>query len=136
MEPIRGVDVFIQINTGTVLSPTWTSVGGQRGGSFSGKGASLDCRSKDGLGWPNKMVGQNDWSISGDGLYAITDTGLDALRSAWLNRQQVQVRLAFNGESQTYTGMAIITQYDVDAPFDKESTAKYTLEGASALTIA
>lgn len=133
MAATTGVDFLIKVNTGTTQSPVWTSVGGQRGATLSMTTAEADTTNKDSDGWHEGLPTIRSWSISGDGLIIETDTGFGELLDAYINNTQVSVQLATAG-TKKYSGLATLTDFSYDAPYDGEATCSYTLTGSGALT--
>ena len=124
----RGIDFLIYINTGTVDSPTWTKVAGQRGGTFNLSSDEIDLSSKDNYGFSDRDYGTQEWSIDGDGVFIEGDNSHDAILDAFLARQPLLVRWTFPS-GKSYEGRAIITDFPIEAPYDDVATYSLTLMG-------
>lgn len=127
----RGVDFLIFVNTGTIVTPVYTKVAGQRGGTFTREADTLDMTSKDNFGWSDADYGVLSWSIEGDGLLEEADAGYLKLENAFMAKEVVKVRWQTAGGT-TWTGDAIITSFPVEAPYDDSATYSVTLTGKGA----
>jgi TP901-1 family phage major tail protein len=128
----KGVDFIINVNTGTNELPTWTKVAGQRGGSLGRSADTLDSTSKDSDGWKENEISYKGWEISGEGLLVESDTGYAALEDAFMNDEKVKVQLV-TAAGNKYDGLALITDFPLDAPYDDQATYSVTLLGDGAL---
>lgn len=122
---IRGLEVLISIG-GTV-------VGGQRGASLSMSADELDITDKTTEGYKAYLVGLKEWTISCDGLVCTDDTGYQALFTAFLNGDVVQVQFKQEDGSFGYGGPMVISSMDFDAQYDDAVTYSCELKGAGAL---
>lgn len=129
----RGVDFVIKVNTGTVGSPVWTKVAGQRGGKLTRGADELDLTSKDGNGWEDVDYGLLNWGIESDGLLTEGDAGYVALENAFMGKQKIMVHMLTAGGTK-YQGTAMITDFPIDAPHDDLVTYEFKLKGAGALS--
>ncbi|NSW92319.1 MAG: phage major tail protein, TP901-1 family [Firmicutes bacterium] len=132
MSAITGVDFIIKVNTGTVGAPVWTAVGGQRNATLNMATSEVDVTSKDSAGWHEGIPGIRSWSIEFDSLLLEGDAGLAALEAAYMNGEQVQVQMA-TPAGNTYDGIATLTDFSYEAPYEGEATATGTLNGSGAL---
>lgn len=128
-----GKDYLISINTGTVAVPVWTLVGGQRSGSLSRTADSIDVSHKTSGGWKSTKAGLRGWGIDLDGLVLLTDTGLEALETAFNTGVEVHVKFKYP-DLKYRTGWAAVTDLSIDAPHDGEASIKGTLEGNGPLS--
>lgn len=129
---VSGVDILLALNTGTVESPVWTVIGGQRGATLSRTSEVADARHKSSGAWPNRVTTFLDWSVQGDAVYIQNDTTLEALRAAWRNRENVQVQVQHpNGIVET--GFAVIADNSLSAPHTDVATVAINLQGNSPL---
>jgi len=131
-EPITGVSIKISVNTGTEASPVWTEVGGQRNATLNRSKAEINASDKTTQGWERTIGGLKKWSIDADGLYIYDDAGYAALENAFLTDQRVQVAMAMPDGKKRY-GLAEITDFPIEAPYDDAATYSITLSGAGAL---
>ena len=75
-----------------------------------------------------------EWSIDNDGLYVPTDTTHKALGKAFEDSDPVCLKI-INNKTQTamFGGLAYITNYSLEAPYDDAMTYDISLEGNGAL---
>lgn len=128
-----GKDYLLYVNTGTVATPVWTMIGGQRGSSLSRSADSIDVSHKTSGGWKSTKAGLRGWSIDLDGLCLLSDTGLEALETAFNAGKEVHLKFEYPDEKYR-TGWAAITDLSIDTPHDGEASLKGTLEGNGALS--
>lgn len=121
---IRGLDILISIGT--------TAIGGQRNGTISTSSNVIDVSNKNSGDWVENISGAKDWGSSLDGLYYVDDEGQKAAIQAYLKATEVDVKVA-KGESAMFTGKALITSLDIDAPYDDAATYSMELTGTGAL---
>lgn len=120
------------MNTGTVETPVWTAVGGQRNATLNMGTATVDTTSKDSSGWEENLPGLRNWNVEFDGLFVEDDDGLAALEDAFMSGKQVQVQVA-TPAGITYEGTATLTDFSYEGPYEGEATASGTLTGSGAL---
>lgn len=129
----KGIDFVVKINTGTVQTPTWTTIAGARGGTLTVDTDTIDVSDKDGSGWEEHLAGLRSWSIDHDGMTDETDLGLEKLNDEALAGNQVGIQFV-TPSGRTYDGQATITSFTLDAPHDGAATAAATFQGTGALT--
>lgn len=122
----RGLDLMIYVGD--------TAIGGQRGASIEMTSETLDVSTKTTGDWTAKINGAKSWTSSCEGICFFNDTGYKAAVNAFLNNQNVTVRLSDSSKSMGYTGQAIITTLSLDAPYDDALTYSMDFEGVGALT--
>lgn len=127
-----GKDFLLYINTGTVNSPTWTLIGGQRGASLGRTAEEIDISHKTSGGWKSSKAGLRGWSIDLDGLVLLQDTGLQALEYAFMNGLEINIKLEYPDLSYQ-TGWGSLTDFSMEAPHDGEASIKGTVSGNGAL---
>lgn len=128
----KGIDFLVQVNTGTTEVPVYKTVGAQRGASLSRSAETLDATSKESEGWSESLAGLKSWSISTDGLLVLDDEAYGLLEEAFMNSENVLVQIA-SKSGLKYAGDAIITTFDIDAPYDDLATYSIELTGANKL---
>ena len=123
-----GKDYLLYVNIGTVAAPTWQVVGGQKGASLAMKADDIDVSNKASGGWSAKLAGLKSWSIDLDGLLLLNDAGIEALRQAFLQGKQLNVKLRYP-DNTCQIGWASITDFSSETPHDGEASLKGTLNG-------
>lgn len=132
-DPITGVDILLYVNTGTVASPVWTAVGGQRGCTLNRSADEIDASDKTTGGWKKTLPGLLNWSMDCDAVLLDSDNAYDALESAYENRTSVLVKME-RPDGRKYQGEAHITDFPMEAPQDDVASISITLSGKGALT--
>lgn len=131
LDKIKGEDVYLNINTGTEASPTWTKLGGQTGAAFDRGGATRDVTDKDSGGWEENLPGRRNWSISFDAFLIEDDPGFEALEAAYDANEQSQFQIIT--PLHDYIGKATIEGLSVAAPDGEVVTASFSLKGTKSL---
>ncbi len=128
-----GKDYLLYVNTGTVATPVWTLIGGQRGSSLGRTADSIDLSHKTSGGWKSAGAGLRGWSIDLDGLVLLNDTGLEALETAFENGKNIHLKFEYP-DGKYRTGWAAVTDLSIETPHDGEASLSGTLEGNGALS--
>lgn len=125
MSAIKGLDVLIKVGSQVV--------GGQRNASLEMSAETIDTTVKTTGGWASKIPGIKSWTSSCDGVYFLSDAGLKAAQTAFMNGTAVNLEFS-NSEGLSYSGQAVITSMSVEA--GQEDIVSYTIsfEGTGALT--
>lgn len=125
MSAIKGLDVLIKVGS--------TVVGGQRNASLEMSAETIDTTVKSTGGWAAKIPGIKSWTSSCDGVYFLSDAGLTAAQTAFMNGTEVKLEFS-KASGLAYSGQAVITSMSVEA--GQEDVVSYTIsfEGTGALT--
>ena len=111
------------------------AISGQQGLTINRSADSIEITSKDTEGgWKAKIAGMKEWSIDNDGLYVPGDESHSVLTEAFENGDPVCIKVV-NGKTKKgmFGGLAAVTDYPIEAPFDDAVTYSITLEGMGAL---
>ena len=128
-----GKDFLVYVNTGTVGTPVWTIVGGQRDTGIKQSADSIDTSTKSSGSWKYHVAGMRGWSFDLSGTVVLGDTGYQALKQAFRSGQQVNIKFLYpDGTFQT--GWGTLSSFDITAPQKGEATLKGTIEGSGELT--
>lgn len=106
--------------------------------------AAMDATSKDSGGWREYLDGLNEWSLTGEGLYLLESSNAGQL-SLWntIVAQGKVTAILYPGSTlvvvgssgwQKYSGTAVVTGFDIDAPVDGAVKYKVSLKGTGAIT--
>jgi len=130
---IAGKDLLLTIwdETGS----DFLALSGQQSLTINRSADSIEVTSKDTKGgWKSKIAGMKEWGIDTGGIYSVGDKSHKALSKAFLNSDLVIVRV-FNNKTddELFGGLAAITDYPLDAPYDDAATYSISLEGAGPL---
>ena len=112
----RSVDVVVFLNN--------YPLGGQQGANFMRQAQVINITNKINSEWSENLSGTKSWSLSCSGLYVVTDKSFALLEDAFMNNKPVEVSI--NVGSQQLKGNALITEFPLNAVFNKEF--KYTLK--------
>ena len=131
---VAGKDILLAIyNAG---GDKLLAISGQQGLTINRSADSIEITSKDTAGgWKSKIAGMKEWSIDNDGLYVPGDESHNVLSQAFENSDPVCVKV-INGKTKKgmFGGLAVITDYPLEAPYDDAMTYSLSLEGMGALT--
>ncbi len=130
---IAGKDILLAVfdSTGENL----LAISGQQGLTINRSADSIEVSSKDTKGgWKSKIAGMKEWSIDNDGLYVPTDGAHKTLAKAFSDSDPVCIKI-INGKTKKgmFGGLAYVTDYSLDAPFDDAMTYSVSLQGNGAL---
>lgn len=93
----------------------------------------VDVTTRDGNGWKEFLGGLKEWDAEVEHLFVGTDTGLQALRSAFLNDSELAV--VFTDDSgHGWSGNCIVTKLGFNQPLDGAVAFPVSLKGTGALT--
>lgn len=122
----RGLDLILKAGE--------TAIGGQRGASIEMSSEVLDVSCKTSGDWTAKINGAKSWTCSCDGIYFTDDAGYKAAVTAFLAGTEVTLELADSGKKVGFTGNAIITSLNIEAPYDDALTYAIEFEGTGELS--
>lgn len=130
---IAGKDILLAIfnEDGSKL----LAISGQQGLTINRSKDSIEITSKDTKGgWKSKIGGMKEWSIDNDGLYTMDSESHTLLGAAFKDDLSVCVKVV-DGKNKRglFGGMAVITDYTVEAPYDDAMTYSISLEGQGEL---
>lgn len=130
---IAGKDILLAIyNAG---GDKLLAISGQQGLTINRSADSIEITSKDTAGgWKSKIAGMKEWSIDNDGLYVPGDESHTLLSAAFENSEPICLKV-INGKTKVgmFGGLAVITDYPLEAPYDDAMTYSLSLEGMGAL---
>lgn len=111
------------------------AISGQQGLTINRSADSIEITSKDTQGgWKSKIAGMKEWSIDNDGIYALDDESHTVLSQAFENGDPVCLKVVDGKRKRgMFGGLAVITDYPLEAPYDDSMTYSLTLEGMGAL---
>ena len=130
---VGGKDIILAVfdATGTDL----LAISGQKGLTINRSADSIEVTSKDTQGgWKSKIAGMKEWSVDNDGFYIPSHASHKAIGTAFQNSDPVCIKIV-NGKTKKsmFGGLAYVTDYSLEAPFDDGMTYSISLEGNGAL---
>lgn len=130
---VAGKDILLAIfdSTGENL----LAIAGQQGLTINRSADSIEVSSKDTVGgWKSKIQGMKEWSIDNDGLYVADDASHKTLSKAFNDSELVCLKVINQKEKKgLFGGLAIISDYSLEAPYDDAMTYSISLEGNGGL---
>lgn len=131
---VAGKDILLAIwnNDGSKI----LAVAGQQSLTLNRSADTIEVNSKDTEGsWKGKIAGMKEWSIETSGLYVNGDESQSILSQAFENGDLVCVKV-YNKKAKKglFGGLAAITDYPFEAPWDDSMTYSITLSGTGKLT--
>ncbi len=127
-----GVDVLLKANTGTVDTPTYTEVGGQRSAKLHEERETVDITVKGDAPARNNEYSFYAWSVTCDGLIVPDDTAYAAIKSAIREGTKLMVQIAEG--TKTLTGTVLVISQDFEYPYEEGATFSCELKGSGVLT--
>ena len=111
------------------------AISGQQGLTINRSADSIEITSKDTEGgWKSKIAGMKEWSIDNDGIYVPNDNSHSVLSAAFENGEPVCLKVIDKKNMRgMFGGLAVITDYSLEAPHDDSMTYSMSLEGMGAL---
>lgn len=111
------------------------AIAGQQGLTINRSADSIEVTSKDTTGgWKAKIAGMKEWSIDNDGLYVADDESHKALGTAFENGDFLCLKVIdAKTKKAMFGGLAVVTDYSLEAPYDDSMTYSISLEGSGAL---
>lgn len=130
---IAGKDILLSIwdATGSKL----LAIAGQQGLTINRDKDTIEITSKDTEGgWKEFLVGFKEWSIDNDGVYVRNHDSHKLLAEIFNADDPVLVKVT-NQKAKTdmFGGMALLTSYPIEAPYDDAVTYSLSLQGTGAL---
>lgn len=130
---LAGKDMLLCIynDDGTSL----LAISGQQGLTINRSADTIEITSKDTLGgWKSKIAGMKEWSIDNDGIYMLDDESHKLLSKAFENGDPICLKVVnAKAKKGMFGGLAVITDYPIEAPYDDSVTYSLTFEGMGAL---
>jgi len=132
-QAVAGKDIILSV--WDALGANLLAISGQQGLKINRSADTIEVNSKDDEGgWKGKLAGMKEWSIDNDGLYIITSDAHKALGVAFSNSDFVCLKVTNRRTSEDlFGGIAVITDYSLEAPYDDSMTYAITFEGNGAL---
>lgn len=103
--------------------------------SLSMSQADYDKTSRDSNRVGEYGVARRDWTVSGSGLFILSDVAKKCLINHWSSASPAAITVLITISTQTFTGEAIVTDLSVDVPYEDAVGWSFTLKGTGALTV-
>jgi len=131
MAKIKGENIFVKVNTGTVGSPVWTKVGGQKDASMSRSLEEIDVTDKDSSGWKEYLTGSRGVEIEFDGFLIEDNAGFLEMCKGFEERKELMLQLIT--PTKTYQGTFNIGEDGIEGPLDDAGAFSFSLKLTGAL---
>lgn len=112
------------------------AVAGQQGLTINRSAEAIEVTSKDTVGgWKSSISGMKEWSLDNDGLFVADDDSHKALSKAFNDGDLVCTKIIDQKKQKSlYGGLATLTDYSLEAPYDDAMTYSISLDGNGPLT--
>jgi len=131
---IAGKDILLAIwdKTGANI----LAIAGQQSLTINRSADTIEITSKDtDGGWKSYIAGMKEWSIEADGIYVKDDESHAILSAAFEAGDPVCIKVYDNKRKKgMFGGLAVITDYPIEAPYDDSVTYSLTFSGMGKLT--
>lgn len=130
---VAGKDLLLAIwdSTGSKI----LAVAGQQNLTINRSSETLEVTSKDTEGgWKSYISGMKEWSIDIDGIFVQDDESHKILSAAFDDGDCVCIKV-YNNKTKKglFGGLAVITDYPIEASYDDSATYNMTFSGVGAL---
>ena len=128
-----GKDILLCLFTsdGTKL----LAIAGQQSLTINRSADTVETTSKDTKGgWKSQMAGMKEWSIDSDGAYVMGAESHKELQKYFESGDLMCIKIVDIKESKPrFGGLAVLTEYTLEAPFDDAMTYSCSIAGNGAL---
>ena len=111
------------------------AVAGQQGLTINRGAESIEVTSKDVTGgWKSKLAGMKEWSIESEWVNVKNDESHSALTESFEKGEPVCVKIInLTDQKSMFGGVAFISDYSFEAPYDDAMTYTIAFDGSGAL---
>lgn len=127
MAKVKGIDIYVKVNTGTYGSPVWTKVGGQKDASWEWSLEEIDVTDKDSAGWKERLPANREITIDFDCFLIEDDAGFAEMKKAFWDTPPKQVDLQLVTPAHTYRGYFQLASGSGEAPLDDAGTIAFSM---------
>lgn len=112
------------------------AISGQQNLTINRSADTVEVSSKDTKGgWKKQIPGMKEWSIDNDGIYILNAESHKLLGQYFENGDMVCLKVIDAKEKKPlFGGLACITDYSLEAPYDDSMTYSLSFSGNGALT--
>ena len=129
---VAGKDLIMSLwdATGNAL----LAVAGQQSLTINRDGDTIEVTSKDSDGWKEFIMGFKEWSMDQDGIYVRNENSHKLIGSFYDSGEPILIKVTNQrDEIDMFAGMALITSYPIEAPYDDSVTYTMNLQGTGKL---
>ena len=131
MAKVKGESIYVKVNTGTVGSPVWTKVGGQKDASMSRSLEEIDVTDKDSAGWKERLPGNREVEIEFDAFLIEDTAGFLEMCKGFEERKELMLQLIT--PAHIYQGSFILGEDGIEGPLDDAGAVSFSLKLTGAL---
>jgi len=137
-QEVKGANVGLYVD----VSGTQTLVAAKQGLDFEESMDTIDVGHSDNFGWMERIAGQQEFSVSWDGIMLLDDgTGSFAashqrLRQAKRQGEIVTLEIRYPFGGPTDQGQGLVTTVTLTAPYDGAATIAADIESVGAVQFA
>lgn len=95
----------------------------------------IDVTSRDSSRTAEFLVGRYGWTISGNALYIAADVAKKVMLNQITAASPSAFGVIMTIGSQTFTGKAVVTSFEISAPYEGAAEYSFSLKGSGALTV-
>ena len=127
MAKTRGTDVYVEVNTGTHVTPVWTKVGGQKKAKLAFKHTPMNVTDKDSGGFEESLTGNRGASCDFDNFLIENDAGFTQLKTGIIGTTIGLVEARLKTPSHYYTAYWTIDGLDIEGDVKDASPASFKM---------
>lgn len=111
------------------------AVAGQQGLTINRSADTVETTSKDTKGgWKSQIAGMKEWSVDTDGAYVMGAESHKLLQKYFENGDTICIKIVDIKETKSlFGGLAVLTDYSLEAPYDDAMTYSCSFSGSGAL---
>lgn len=111
------------------------AVAGQQGLTINRSADTVETTSKDTKGgWKSQIAGMKEWSVDTDGAYVMGAESHKLLQKYFGNGDMICIKIVDVKETKSlFGGLAVLTDYSLEAPYDDAMTYSCSFSGSGAL---
>lgn len=123
----------VQRSISAILLVNDIPVAGQQNASLTRAMSPINITNKiDGF-WQEHLSGSKNWKLSCGGIYVKNADSYQALENAFMNNEEITVKILM--DDHTYMGQALITNFPLNAMFNKQFKYNLQLLGTGELRV-
>jgi TP901-1 family phage major tail protein len=128
MAKIKGLNIYVEVNTGTYGSPVWTKVGGQKDASMTPSLDDIDVTDKDSAGWKENLAGNREITIEFDAFLIEDNAGFVEMKKGFWDASPKDLDLRLKTPTKTYRGYFRLSEMPIEAPSEEAATVSFSLK--------
>ncbi|MBA7708133.1 hypothetical protein ES703_117023 [subsurface metagenome] len=131
MGKVKGIDIYLKVDTNPGGSPSYQSVGGQKDATFDRGLSTIDTTDKDSAGHETHLPGIRNWSISFEAFLIEANQYWLDIENSYNDGSQLSYQIVT--PAHTYTGTATVESLSMSAAMADAGIVAFTLKGTGPL---